>query len=686
MKKTTFLIFITLFSIYNLLANAYNITDGIDIGVTEINNADTVKIGETVIIKATVENLGTVNTNFEITLDILSSGISQVSSTLNINNINAGDDTEVAFPGWTTVEGNYDVLVYITTSNDINSANDSLYSSIIVTDKVKRNLVIIEDFTGTWCHYCPGAQMGIEDLKANGYPVAAIANHNGDSYATGETSARQTYYGINSLPTVKFDGIQTSAGGSNNQSLYTLYKPIVEHQMVVLTPIKLEIQNLSYDEDTRKVTADAVIERTVNELTGHLILHAVVTESNIPEEWQTQTELNDVARKYYPNANGTNIDLSENSTDTVSVSFIVNEDWVPELMDLVVFVQNKYSKEIYNGATQHIKEIEHIASITINVIDINENAVEGVTVNFDNLTEITDSDGKAIFNNVEHGHHTYHVIDDRFYPVEPVQVFIGFEDREFTQKMWAVDYVYKETFDNDNLPAGWYFVNHTQNWSVENENIAGGEPNEIKLFYVPNFTGETALASPFIPLKDSVTETDDIYLLFKQSIDVVNNGGEFTLSIKMITLTGLDTTILWLVAPTTDVVEEQKVKIEYSDITYNKVYFEFVFNGSTSKFTEWRIDDFTIVKSKKTGDAIVDNAILNKQISVYPNPVKTILKVNADIKGKLNIYSLTGICVYSNNNFNSNQTIDVSILNQGLYIISVTNKAGIYTNKINVIK
>jgi len=687
MKKTILLIFITLFSIFNLSANSYNITDGVDVGVFNITNPDTIKIGIIPEIKATIKNIGTINTSVDVTFDILQNGISQVSSTLNISNIDIDEEKIVTFPDWESVEGSYDILVYVIASGDINTANDSLFSKMLVTNNVKRNLVIIEDFTGTWCQYCPGAQMGIEDLVESGYPIAAIANHSSDNYSTGETSARLSYYGIGSLPTVKFDGIKTLAEGSNSESLYYLYKPLVEQRMTELTPIKLEIKNFSYDSETRKVTADAVIKRTVDEIAGHLILHAVVTESHIPEAWQTQTELNDVARKYYPSANGTNIDLLENAQQTISVSFIVDEDWAPELMDLIVFVQNKYSKEIYNGATHHIKEIDHIANVTISVIDIYGNAQEGVKVNFDDLSKTTNSEGKVLFENVEHGYHTYSVeTGDNYYPVNPVNVIIGFDDREFTQKLWAVNYIYQENFDDDNLPAGWYQVNHKDNWSVEDNNLAGGKPNEVMLYYVPNFSGKTILASPYISLLDSVTETDDIYFLFKQYIKVAGSGKSFSLTVRMITLTGTDTTVLWKSSPTDNILEEQKIKINYSDINYKKVYFEFVFNGSTTDFNKWVIDNINIVKSRKTGDAVIENVIKNKQLVVYPNPVKTILNIDTGIHGKLNIYSLTGSCVYSDNNFNNNKTIDVSNLTQGLYIISITNNTNIYTAKINVIK
>lgn len=45
--------------------------------------------------------------------------------------------------------------------------------------------VMIEDFTGTWCQWCPGGIQSIEDLIGiHGDKIIPIAVHNGDLMAT----------------------------------------------------------------------------------------------------------------------------------------------------------------------------------------------------------------------------------------------------------------------------------------------------------------------------------------------------------------------------------------------------------------------------------------------------------------------------------------------------------------------
>ena len=48
--------------------------------------------------------------------------------------------------------------------------------------QVTRDMVILENFGGTWCVACPGAAMGAEDLVANGHDVAVIEYHVWDDY------------------------------------------------------------------------------------------------------------------------------------------------------------------------------------------------------------------------------------------------------------------------------------------------------------------------------------------------------------------------------------------------------------------------------------------------------------------------------------------------------------------------
>ena len=95
----------------------------------------------------------------------------------------------------------------------------------LMAQTAPREMVVVEVGTGTWCQYCPGAAMGVDDLLANGKKVAVVENHNGDSYANNYSNARNTLYGISGFPTATFDGNQAVVGGNHTSSMYSSYLP-----------------------------------------------------------------------------------------------------------------------------------------------------------------------------------------------------------------------------------------------------------------------------------------------------------------------------------------------------------------------------------------------------------------------------------------------------------------------------
>ncbi len=220
------------------------------------------------------------------------------------------------------------------------------FTATMIFAQVTRNKVIVEVGTGTWCQYCPGAAMGVDDLIANGLPVAAIENHNGDAYANNYSNARNTYYGITGYPTANFDGLNPYVGGSHTQSMYSNYLPRVQARMNVPSPLTISVNGVHTDLDY-DITVRVTKVSTIN--ANNIKLHVVITESGIQQIWQGQTELNYVNRLMVPDQNGTTIDFSGGDVIDVPLSFSLQSNWVIPELELVAFVQNNSTKEIYNG-------------------------------------------------------------------------------------------------------------------------------------------------------------------------------------------------------------------------------------------------------------------------------------------------------------------------------------------------
>ncbi|PLW99093.1 MAG: hypothetical protein C0591_03360 [Marinilabiliales bacterium] len=216
---------------------------------------------------------------------------------------------------------------------------------------VDRNLVIIEVATGTWCGFCPGAAMGVDEMHAEGLSVGIIEYHGSDSYETSESSARIDYYDVPGFPTAQFDGGNTIVGGSATQSMYPTYLPVYEQQIATPALFEIEATCQNIGGDNYQIAVDAEMIENYPWLNNNYILHVVLTESHIPESWQNQTELNFVCRDMIPDQNGTDMDFTGNPVQSVVLDFTIPPTYNMENVEIIVFIQDIDTKQIMQGAT-----------------------------------------------------------------------------------------------------------------------------------------------------------------------------------------------------------------------------------------------------------------------------------------------------------------------------------------------
>lgn len=209
-----------------------------------------------------------------------------------------------------------------------------------------RNLVVMEIGTGTWCQYCPGAAMGADELIANNKPVAIIENHNGDNYANTYSNSRNSYYQINGFPTAEFDGLNPVVGGSNTQSMYSSYLPRVTTRMNAPSHYSI---TASGSITGNNFSINAVVSKPEADTNTNVVLHCVITESEIQTSWQGQDHLNFVNRLMLPNQTGTPVNLGTGEQQTFTLNGTFNTDWDMNNCELVLFVQNSSTKEVLQG-------------------------------------------------------------------------------------------------------------------------------------------------------------------------------------------------------------------------------------------------------------------------------------------------------------------------------------------------
>ena len=286
------------------------------------------------------------------------------------------------------VRASYNIEAYSHSSND---------TTIIVPGGVTRNLVLMEGGTGTWCGYCPGSAMGLRDLiEVNHKDAVAIEYHSGDSYENATTNSRLSYYGINSFPTVVADGVLAVEGGNATQSMYSSYLPMYNERIAVpaFEIIDVTVSLLSADNYSASIT----VQQTFAAYASGIKLHTALTESNIPESWGNQSQVDFACRAMYPNANGTTLNFSAQDTQTVVVTFSTAR-YVKNNCEFVVFVQHNTSKEVYQAMMVDMSSIVGIEEIQGKSISLYPNpASNNFMLNTDGKgkLDIMDISGKVL--------------------------------------------------------------------------------------------------------------------------------------------------------------------------------------------------------------------------------------------------------------------------------------------------
>ncbi len=651
----------------------------LDVGVTAINGIpDLFGIGEDVTALANVQNAGSETVSFDVDLEIDDGSNVVFSSTQTVSDLEGGEQTTVAFDTWaTSAVGVYTATVTTLLSGDVNPDNDVMTFTFSVIDGVTRNMVIVEDFTGTWCGFCPGAAMGISDLIENGYSIGPIAYHNGDPYETTESMARIDYYGITGFPTVNFDGIEQYSGGSSTQSMYDIYWPIIEARMAIPTPLTIDLENVSFNGTT--FTADVVCEAVSSIASDDLVVHAVLTESHIDEAWVTQFELNEVERLMYNGAEGTPIDLINNTQQTVSIEFTLDGTWIPELCEVVVFVQDVSSKEIFNGDKVHVSELTELPDAIVTVLDNYGSPVENATVDFGEFQETTNASGQVVFPDIEPGVYWYSAYKDGYLPGIESYTVMQAENKELASTLSAANLLSGEDFASGFPPEGWTIEgDQIDNWTQSQTNYAGGGMPELQFSWSPQFIGFSDVISPFF----DITSATNAHLMMKNYVDVYSDLEVFTLHI-MATHDGTNWETLWEMLIPIDMPAEQ-LSFELSEeyLTAGQVQVKFHFEGDSYEMNNWNIDDVWIVEQVITsvGEKALDN------ILIFPNPAKDVVRISNVDQGSIYIYNINGQLVIEKQNVKGGCILDISNMENGTYIVKVITDTKTMTSKLNIIK
>lgn len=238
----------------------------------------------------------------------------------------------------------------------------------VVESSIYSHKILIEDYTGTWCGFCPRVNYAIELLRAETDHVVAVANHirNGDPFLfDGSTSLSETF-NIGGLPEGRINRIHKWDSPQNNNLNQAL-----EYINVGGSPLGLAI-NSSINGNQIDTEIKVGFSQTLNTnlglvvyLTENGLIHDQTNYTNFFPVGQYVDPLvnfvhNDVLRAIYTDELGDVIPLSETIQDNIysinmskNIPASVNDN---SNLHLVAFVVNKDTNEVINAQESTVGE------------------------------------------------------------------------------------------------------------------------------------------------------------------------------------------------------------------------------------------------------------------------------------------------------------------------------------------
>ncbi len=225
-------------------------------------------------------------------------------------------------------------------------------------------LQLIEEFTGENCPPCAATNPGFNALLEDGTnPTKIVAiKYQSPIPSAGplfnqnkvDVNARLSYYGVNSAPNARQDGLMFATSTPNPGHPANFKQSDIDSRSAVSSPFSMTVtHNLSVNADSVYVK---VVIKATQAVTGTLAAQIAVIERNIffknAPGTNGEKKFEGVMKKMLPSATGTILP----SSFAVNDSIVINQAWklanVYDLTQLAVvaFVQNNTSKEVQQAA------------------------------------------------------------------------------------------------------------------------------------------------------------------------------------------------------------------------------------------------------------------------------------------------------------------------------------------------
>ena len=230
-----------------------------DVSTRTVSPSGTISAGS-VSVSGMMKNMGsTTITSMDINYTV--NGGAPTTQNLTGLSIGSGDWYNYSFstPFTATGGSTYDVCVYATNINgnsDQRTCNDEICESSLANLGVSGNKnVLIEEFTGAWCGWCPDGAVVLENiLDANPGRTFGVSIHNGDAMAFSDGIA--SGFNVTGYPNGMVDRV-LFAGESKEPHSRGAWSANTTSQLSAYTPVDVSITANGWNSTTREISITA---------------------------------------------------------------------------------------------------------------------------------------------------------------------------------------------------------------------------------------------------------------------------------------------------------------------------------------------------------------------------------------------------------------------------------------------
>lgn len=258
-----------------------NITNGFDVATTTNNTYKYSTIATNNIISATFKNEGfSPITNITINYKVGSNPVITETQTLTTS-LSYLDSKQLNFSvQYITSTPSYNTLkIWVSMINGVTDQqhlNDTINSSLTISTGIASKKMLVEQYTGAWCGWCPDGQSVLSTLTNTNIVLASL--HYNDKMNTKSINTLVNDY-VSVFPSATIDQYLLPSKSSVAIERLDWNAAIIEREAMVV-PATITLTGVSYNQLTREINA-TVSSTFLGDVKGDYRLNLYVKENNV---------------------------------------------------------------------------------------------------------------------------------------------------------------------------------------------------------------------------------------------------------------------------------------------------------------------------------------------------------------------------------------------------------------------